>query len=139
MADLQGFLGKLLGVQGKAPKWRAICPAHENQNGTRSLAIKDAGDGRILIKCFAGCGAVDVVGAVGMELSDLMPDRALDQRGPMRAPFLPSDAFDVLRREVLVAWVIVQQTRNGGEVDHDRLTQCANRLDAIGAACYGRE
>ncbi|WP_193940525.1 DNA primase [Parahaliea mediterranea] len=52
-------------------QWIARCPAHQD-NGP-SLSIKDAGDGRTLIHCFAGCGAVDVLAAIGLEVCDLYP------------------------------------------------------------------
>jgi len=139
MADVGLLLSNLRKVRKTGDgRWRAVCPAHDSRNGTQSLAVRDAGDGRILVKCFAGCGAADVVAAVGIKLADLMPERPADNRGPLRAPFLPSDAFDVLRQEVATAWVIVQQAATGGAVDVDRLTLAAQRLDAIGRACYGR-
>ena len=141
MSDVGLFLSKLRKVRKTGDgRWRAVCPAHDSRNGTQSLAVRDTGDGRILVKCFAGCGTGDVVAAVGMELADLMPERRLtDVSMPReRAPFLPSDAFDVLRQEVATAWVIVQQAATGGSVDVDRLTLAAQRLDIIGRACYGR-
>lgn len=52
-------------------KWMARCPSHDDKGP--SLSIRDAGDGRTLIHCFAGCGAVDVLTAIGLELSDLYP------------------------------------------------------------------
>ena len=55
--------------------WLACCPAHDDSDP--SLAIRLVDDGRILIKCFAGCSTLDVVHAVGMEIKDLFP--AVDQ------------------------------------------------------------
>ena len=52
-------------------KWLACCPAHEDRSP--SLSIKDTGS-RLLVHCFAGCTAGDVVAAVGMELDDLIFD-----------------------------------------------------------------
>jgi hypothetical protein len=52
-------------------KWMARCPAHDDRGP--SLSIKDVGDGRTLIHCFAGCGAIDVLGAIGLDPSDLYP------------------------------------------------------------------
>ena len=57
-------------------QWMACCPAHDDRNP--SLSIKEGQDGRVLVHCFAGCGASDVLGAVGMELRDLMPEGPLD-------------------------------------------------------------
>ena len=52
-------------------KWKACCPAHDDKSP--SLAISD-NNGKILLHCFAGCTALDVVHAVDMELQDLFPD-----------------------------------------------------------------
>ena len=61
-------------------QWMACCPAHEDRSP--SLAIKENHDGRILVKCFAGCGASDVVHAVGLQLSDLFPDGGSESFNP---------------------------------------------------------
>lgn len=53
----------------KAGQWQALCPAHDDK--TPSLAIKQTDDGTVLLKCWAGCGAADIVHAVGLELKDL--------------------------------------------------------------------
>lgn len=47
----------------------ARCPAHDDQKA--SLSIGEGTDGRILVKCFAGCLAEDIVAACGLKLSDL--------------------------------------------------------------------
>jgi len=49
--------------------WTALCPAHPDSNP--SLSIAEAEDGRVLMKCFGGCETRDIVGAIGMTLSDL--------------------------------------------------------------------
>lgn len=78
----------------KADCWSARCPAHEDRGP--SLSIREIDDGRILVHCFAGCSAHEVVSAVGLSLSDLMAPRALHlERLPgERRPF---PAIDVLR------------------------------------------
>lgn len=73
MADIEKLLGRLEKVRGKEPTWRALCPAHDNKH-TLSLKISKAPDGKILIHCFAGCGAADVLEAIGLSLSDLFPE-----------------------------------------------------------------
>ncbi len=57
-------------------KYMACCPAHDDSDP--SLAINEANDGRILLHCFAGCPAGDVVAAIGLSLSDLFPEGAID-------------------------------------------------------------
>lgn len=74
----------------------ARCPAHDD-NGP-SLSIKDAGDGRTLIHCFAGCGAVDVLAAIGLELQDLYPPT--DRNYPARKSNAPTETVDSLVIEI---------------------------------------
>ena len=50
------------------------CPAHADS--TPSLQVCRAGDGKILLKCFAGCTTESVVGALGLTMKDLFPDTA---------------------------------------------------------------
>lgn len=47
------------------------CPAHED--GSPSLSVSEGTDGRVLIHCFGGCRADDVIAAVGLEWKDLFP------------------------------------------------------------------
>ncbi len=47
----------------------AQCPAHDDRNP--SLSIREASDGTLLVKCFAGCETVDVVAALGLSMADL--------------------------------------------------------------------
>lgn len=52
--------------------WVAFCPAHHDR--TPSLGISEGSDGRILVKCRAGCATVDVLAAKGLRLADLFLD-----------------------------------------------------------------
>lgn len=69
----QNLLDQLRQVKKKPGReeWTACCPAHDDKSP--SLGIKDD-NGKILINCLAGCGAEDIVTAVGLTLSDLFPD-----------------------------------------------------------------
>ena len=61
--------------QTGSDRWAARCPGPLHVHGDRrpSLSIRLTDDGKWLIKCFAGCGAADVVAAVGLEMADEMP------------------------------------------------------------------
>jgi len=56
-----------------AGRWRARCPAHDGKN-KNVLSIGETSDGTVIVKCFAGCTAAAIVGAVGLELHDLFPN-----------------------------------------------------------------
>ena len=49
----------------------AVCPGHQDKEP--SLSITTGDDGRVLLKCHAGCKTEDVVKAIGMEMRDLFP------------------------------------------------------------------
>lgn len=71
---IQEILAKFEGVEQKSPNsWMARCPAHGDKNP--SLSITQAPDGKILLHCFAGCTVEEIVGAVGLRMCDIMPDR----------------------------------------------------------------
>ncbi len=127
------FVSKLRGVQGRGPRWRAICPAHDTKHGTRSLAVFEAEDGRVLIKCHAGCDVAAIVGAVGMELSDLFPPRvADDQRKPrVRKPWSARDVVAAAKHEAAVGAHILRLVQHGaviGKTDKERAGLAAQRL-----------
>ena len=63
------ILAHLDGVSESRSGWTALCPAHDDRNP--SLSIAQGQEGRILMKCFAGCATEDVVSALGLRMSDL--------------------------------------------------------------------
>ena len=49
----------------------ARCPSHHD--GDPSLSVTLGNDGRVLIRCFAGCETEAILGALGLSWSDLFP------------------------------------------------------------------
>jgi hypothetical protein len=45
-----------------------LCPAHDDRNASLSLSTGD--DGRVLVKCFAGCPFEEIASALGLEPRD---------------------------------------------------------------------
>lgn len=66
-----------------ANKWIACCPAHLDKSP--SLSITETSDGVVLIKCWAGCSANDIVQAIGLQLRDLFPGSKERHHGPSKA------------------------------------------------------
>jgi hypothetical protein len=112
-------------------KWQACCPAHKDK--TPSLGVREVEDGRIMIRCFAGCGAAEILDALGMNFSDLYPKKQIKGHSAKSIP-KPWSASDVLRalpQEVLIVCQCAQQLVNGRALtvqDHDRLRLAASRL-----------
>ena len=77
MSKFQDILGQLNKVRSRSNgNYLACCPAHDDKNP--SLSLCELPDGRILLKCWAGCEIDSIVAALGYRLSDLFPD--LDSR-----------------------------------------------------------
>lgn len=70
---IDDFLARLDKVkQKKTGQWVACCPAHDDKSP--SLSIGEGDGGRILLKCWSGCSALEIINAVGMSWDDLFPD-----------------------------------------------------------------
>jgi hypothetical protein len=68
MTDL---LARLKNVVGSGDGWTARCPAHDD--GRNSLSIHHR-NGRWLLKCHAGCGFQEIIGALRMDAAELFDD-----------------------------------------------------------------
>lgn len=69
----------LLDARGLSPRksgtgWTARCCGHDDMNA--SLSVSTGTDGRVLLKCHAGCTTEKLVGALGLKLANLFPPRA---------------------------------------------------------------
>lgn len=54
--------------------WKCKCPGHDDR--VASLSIREGDDGKVLVKCHAGCETPDVLAKVGLRLSDLFAKNA---------------------------------------------------------------
>jgi hypothetical protein len=63
---------RLEGVKSRNGGFIARCPAHDDHEP--SLTFRQGDDGRVLLKCFAGCAFKDIVAAMGLQEKDLFPD-----------------------------------------------------------------
>ncbi len=110
-------------------QWMACCPAHEDRSP--SLSIKACDDGRVLVHCFGGCAATDVLAAVGLRMTDLFPEPLGHHFRPTRSRIPASDALMTLDHEVLAIGLIAGQfmeTRTLNEVGWHRLATAVSRI-----------
>ena len=133
------LLHRLDGVkQTKPDQWQARCPAHDDRNP--SLSITRGDDGRVLLKCWSGCGAADVVQAVGLTLADLFVRDERVHVSPTRKRQYPNyrNVLILLRHEVAVVWLAASDLAEGKALsDDDRQTlerALANINKALDAA-----
>lgn len=74
---LDDLLAKLENVRRDGAGYRASCPSPAHERGNReSPALRiDEEDGVIALYCHAGCDIETVVEAIGIEMTDLFPER----------------------------------------------------------------
>ena len=120
--------------QRGADQYMAKCPAHQDR--TASMSVKETDDGRILIHCFAGCGTDAILGAIGLEMTDLMPERVSHYAPQVRPRVGAADILRALERELTVVAVVASDIETKREVspeDWQRFTEAAAALIAARA------
>jgi hypothetical protein len=70
LLPVEKVLDRLEGYKQYRNGFRTRCPAHQG-NSNNSLSIKEGDHGDALLKCHAGCDLTEIVGALGLEVSDL--------------------------------------------------------------------
>ena len=110
-------------------KWLACCPAHNDKSP--SLGIKLSDDGKILIHCFGGCAVSEIVAAVGLELSDLMPPNAKYQKGVKPPRFNKYEMFDRLVFESIILSLAIRQLLNFQDLSPDDLSRVVQAESVI--------
>lgn len=93
-SPLERLLDRLDRPRRAGAGWVARCPAHQDTNASLSLAEGD--NGTVLLHCFAGCPAADVVAAVGFTLADLF-------ERPLPGHHLTASQRRALNRETRIA------------------------------------
>jgi hypothetical protein len=129
------LLSRLDKVKTTGPgRWVACCPAHPDKRP--SLHIKECDDGRVLVHCFIGCSVGAILAAVGLEFSDLFPEKLdlSDHHRPAdRAPFPAKDILRTLVGEATIVAVAAGMLRSQGflpEADQERLAVAYDRLSS---------
>jgi hypothetical protein len=137
--SVERLLASLNKVRGRNGSWTACCPAHADR--TPSLAVRVTTDGRVLVHCFAGCNVEEVVGAVGMSIEDLFPERETDPVKPARSErqrFFAGDLLRVIEFEALVVAVAAHDIATGKPMtpaDLERIRTASVRInEALTAA-----
>lgn len=109
----------------------ACCPSHDDKHP--SLAIRQTDDGKILLKCFGGCSAYEIVSAVGLSLTDLFPPRESNHSTPIKNPFPASSVLRCIQSETLIVVTAACNIANGAvllDQDRQRLVIAASRIGA---------
>jgi hypothetical protein len=63
-------------------------------------------DGRVLINCFAGCGAGDVLDAIGLRMADLFDKPLAHHLPPIRGGFSARELLELNSHEAQVIAIL---------------------------------
>lgn len=126
-------LSQLLNSLQKVRKIRdgqylACCPAHDDKSP--SLSIKLLSDERILIHCFGGCETENILDAIGMTFSDLMPENVGNHKRVSKL-FYASDILQILAYESSLVYFYALDLSKGkslSEEDRKRLLLSISRI-----------
>ena len=133
MTPVEQLLSRLDKVKGKRGAWTASCPSHKDKSP--SLAIRETPDGTVLLKCFAGCTASEVVNSVGMDLVDLFPPRDEEHHHkPTKPAFYATDLLRILSFEALLLAVAASDIANSKELTHadtQRIKLAGERIQEV--------
>jgi len=137
MSKVENFIQRLNKVKGRNGTWTACCPAHDDKSP--SLSVREAEDGRVLVHCFGGCDVHSVLGAVGMDMNDLFPERdeRLDHNQvskSLKPAFYASDLLRIASFECLVVMIAAYDMRRGkklSEEDLNRLETAQQRIEEV--------
>jgi hypothetical protein len=129
-----GLLSRLTLVRKRsANQWSARCPAHEDKGP--SLSVKELPDGRVLLHCFAGCAAIDVLGAIGLDFSSLFPERTEFQSALKKPRLLTAtQALELLSHESLIVSIVAHDIgvrKKFKPEDLDRVAKAYGRIAAL--------
>jgi len=102
-------IARALGGHKCSAGWTARCPSHEDR--TPSLSIRDADDGKVLVRCHAGCEQEQVI-AVLRSRGLWIDSRSFIRSAPRAASKSQPDRDDVKRTEAALS--IWRSSRRAG-------------------------
>jgi len=73
MTPIDLVLSQLPHARRNGSGWRCPCPCHDGKSDD-SLSIDTGEDGRVLLRCFAGCITEDILARLGLQERDLSAD-----------------------------------------------------------------
>lgn len=114
ISPAERLLERLERVKKTRPdRWQARCPAHDDRSP--SLAISANPDGTILIRCWAGCSAADIVAALGLQLRDLFPSKFNPNESSRGRPprYSPSEVLRTALFEAQVLYLGYRSVQRG--------------------------
>jgi hypothetical protein len=127
--------------QTAAGRWLTACPCCQSRRG-RPISVRELDDGRVLFHPFCGCEKGAVLGAIGLTLADLYPQRLPGHSYPATHSRIPArDLLEMISAEVGVVGMIAADMlakKEITETDWARFPQAASRIHRARDYAYGR-
>jgi len=136
------IVARLAGVRERGPgRWMARCPAHDDRSP--SLSIRELDDGTILLHDFAGCNALTICRAIGIEFRDLFPSGRIRRVNDRERPRLSAtDALHALADDAFLIAIIGADFVEHREIDRETWNMlagaCRRICDARAACCSAK-
>ena len=141
IADILPKLEKVKAGRGRG-QWLACCPAHQDREP--SLALKELSDGMVMLHCWSGCDAREIVNAIGLDMRSLYPPMQESIQGRNVKQAMPSwkrqQFVDLFNFERLVANIFRADVRrnhfNQGD-DLNRFFVACERMRRVQGVLHG--
>lgn len=134
--SVQQLLNKLIKVKHNGNgSYMACCPAHDDRSP--SLSIKDNGDGRIMLKCFAGCETIDILQSIGLDWDDVMPpkqEKPVHVIKPKQHSIYADDALQIVRNESQIIVMAAMDITKGVKINEPEMERIKKAMTRINTA-----
>ena len=116
---IEDFVSRLDKVQHHGNHYAAICPSHDDKNP--SLGVSEGRDGRILLKCWAGCTPQEIVADMGLEMKDLFPESNLTphQKQQYKREKTTAELESAAYHELLILMQTLGNRVTSRQLEHD--------------------
>ena len=135
--SLDTILPHLRKVKKTGTGYLACCPAHDDKSPSMTMTERD---GVVLIHCFAGCSIDEIMGAIGVDASELFPPRESAGKGRKRAAFNAHDVLQALATELTIVQIHAGDVRRGKKIsaeDRARFGVAVDRIETARRMCNG--
>jgi CHC2 zinc finger len=110
------IIAQALGGRRAGGSWMACCPAHDDRKP--SLSIRESNDGKVLVRCHAGCKQHQVIAA--LKACGIWSDPGRRHVGMTGYQFLKVGRKCIYRRDEFEAWLAKHQRSSTSEYPRER-------------------
>lgn len=117
-------------------QYMACCPSHADRSA--SLSIRDIGDGRILINCFAGCDTYGILRNLGLDWDDVLPEKSVEHRAKkIDQVIYATEALKVIQFEARIIMVCAYDMTKGNVPTSEEMQRVETAMKRINLAIQG--